>query len=101
MTNNRDDFPDGGNLHPLHVKLSNFVLTKTKGRNILDLEYFAEVDVTTETGILWWKKRNTTRREIRREYCGSWHFTSDGKFTPGAQAEELARVWKAQTGQDV
>lgn len=83
------------------MKLSNFELTKTKGKNALDLEYFAEVDVTTETGFLWWKKNETTRREIRREFCGSWHFTSDGKFTPGMQAEELARAWKAQTGQDV
>lgn len=83
------------------MELSNFERTKTKGENASDLEYFAEVDVTTETGILWWKKRETTRREIRREYLGAWHFTSDGKFTPGTQAEELARAWKARTGQDV
>lgn len=83
------------------MKLSNFERTKTRGKNALDLEYFAEVDVTTETGILWWKKSETTRREIRRKYCGSWHFTSDGKFTPGTQAEELARAWEARTGQDV
>jgi hypothetical protein len=83
------------------MKLSNFELTKTKGKNALDLEYFAEVDVTTETGILWWKKSETIRREIRREFCGKWHFTSDGKFTHGIQAEELARAWKSRTGQDV
>ena len=83
------------------MKLSNFEHTKTKGKNALDWEYFAEVDVTTETGFLWWKKSETTRREIRREYGGLWHFTSDGKFTPGVQAENLARSWKARTGQDL
>ncbi len=53
------------------MELSNFELTKTNGKNAIDLEYFAEVDVTTETEILWWKKKETIRREIRREYAGS------------------------------
>ena len=78
------------------MKLSNFVLTKTLGKTPVDIEYFAEVDVTT--GVLFWKK--TKRREIRREYMQPWHFTDDGEFTPGYQAEALARVWKAKTGQD-
>jgi len=83
------------------MQLSNFELVRTKGRNALDLEYFALVNVTIETGALWWKKKETTRREIRREFFGSWHFVETGKFTPGMQAEELARAWKARTGQDV
>ncbi|MDA8128725.1 MAG: hypothetical protein M0Z73_08540 [Betaproteobacteria bacterium] len=78
------------------MKLSNFVLTRTKGKTPLDLEYFAEVDV--ETGALFWKK--TTRREIRREFAGQWHFTDSGEFTTGYQANVLARAWKAKTGQD-
>lgn len=78
------------------MKLSNFVLTKTKGNNALNLEYFAEVDVTT--GVMFWK--NTKRREIRREFGGDWHFTDNGEFTPGFSAEALARSWKATTGQD-
>jgi hypothetical protein len=77
------------------MKLSNFKLTETKGKNALDLQYFATVDVTT--GFLFWKKTRT--RTIRREYAGYWHFTDDGKFTPGLQAETLARAWTAQTGQ--
>ena len=81
------------------MQLKNFVLTKTKGRNALNLEYFAEVDVVTTSGILWWKKTQTVRREIRRVFCGSWHFTDTGKFCPGSQAEDLARVWEAKTGQ--
>lgn len=79
------------------MKLSNFTLTNTKGRSALDLEYFAEVDVTT--GALWWKK--TERKQIRREYAGFWHFVDNGEFTPNRQAETLARAWKAKTGQDV
>lgn len=77
------------------MKLSNFVLTKTKGNNALNLEYFAEVDVTT--GVMFWK--NTKRREIRREFAGHWHFTDNGEFTPGFSADALARAWKAATGQ--
>lgn len=79
------------------MQLSNFALTQTKWKSPIDFEYFAEVDVTT--GALWWKK--TERKEIRREYAGSWHFVETGKFTPGHQAEELERAWKARTGQDV
>lgn len=82
------------------MNLSNFVLTKTKGKNALDWEFFAEVDVTTVTGHLWWKKTDTVRREIRREYVGLWHFTDTGEYTPGAQAENLARSWKSKTGQN-
>jgi hypothetical protein len=74
------------------MKLSNFVLIRTKGNSCIDFEYFAEVDVTT--GSLWWKK--TTRKTIKRNYIGSWHFTDTGKFTPGFQAEELERAWKAK-----
>ena len=79
------------------MKLSNFKLIKTKGKSPLDWEYFAEVDV--ETGVLWWKK--TDKRVIRREFMGMWHFVDSGEFTPGFQAETLARAWKAQTGMDV
>ena len=78
--------------------LSNFVLTKVKGTRPLDFEFFAEVDVSTTSGILWWKKTVTRRREIRREYAGSWHFTEDGTFTPGFEAERLERAWEAKHG---
>lgn len=78
------------------MKLSNFKLVKTKGKNSLDYEFFAEVDVTT--GFLCWKK--TERKIIRREYAGFWHFTDTGKHCPGFQAENLARAWKAQTGEE-
>jgi hypothetical protein len=78
------------------MQLSNFALTRTKGKSAIDFEYFADVDVTT--GALWWKK--TERKGIRREYVGSWNFVETGKFTPGQQAEELARAWKSKTGQE-
>jgi hypothetical protein len=79
------------------MELSNFKLTRTKGKSEIDWEFFADVDVTT--GSLWWKK--TVRREIRRVYggAGSWHFVDTGEFTPGFQAEALARAWSAQTGE--
>lgn len=79
------------------MKLSNFELVETKGRNALDWEYFAEVDV--ETGHFFWK--TLERRRIRREFVGFWHFVDTGELTPDRQAEILARAWKAQTGQAV
>lgn len=77
------------------MKLSNFKLTATKGTGPLDWEFFASVIVTT--GVLWWKKERA--KMIRRDYAGNWHFVDTGKFTPGFQAEDLARSWQAQTGQ--
>jgi hypothetical protein len=77
------------------MKLSNFKLTETKGKSVLDFQYFATVDVTT--GFIFWKKTRT--RTIRRESGGLWHFADTGKFTPGFEAETLARAWTAQTGQ--
>jgi hypothetical protein len=78
------------------MELSNFKLTRKKGTSAIDWEFIAEVDVTT--GSLWWKKKE--RRQIRRVYGGSgWHFVDTGEFTPGFQAETLARAWSAQTGE--
>lgn len=80
------------------MKLKNFKLVETKGESILKREYFAEVDVETRP-FPFWKKRVETRK-IRKEYVGVWHFVDTGEFTPEYQAENLARAWKAQTGQD-
>lgn len=74
------------------MKLSNFQMIKVKGKNALDLEYFAEVDVTT--GSLFWKK--TERRLIHRRYALAWRFADTGKFTPEFQAEELENAYKAR-----
>lgn len=76
--------------------LSEFVLTNTKGRNPLDWVYFADVTVTTTTGALWWKKTHATRRKISRNYPGVWFFLDDGKSTPGSQAEDLERSYRAR-----
>lgn len=78
------------------MKLRNFELTRAEGSTALNKVFFASVDV--ETGFLFWKKRQ--RRQIRREYGGLWHFVDTGEFTPGHQADTLARAWKAQTGQE-
>lgn len=73
------------------MRLSEFVLTHTKGSTVLDLEYFADVTVTT--GALWWKR--IERRKIRRQYPQYWCFVDTGKYTPGTQAEELERSYRA------
>lgn len=73
------------------MKLSEFVLTHTKGKTSLDLEYFADVSVTT--GMLWWKK--VERRKIHRKFIGLWRFVDTGKYTPLFQAEELENAYEA------
>jgi hypothetical protein len=73
------------------MKLSEFVLTHTKGGGLLSKEYFAEVSVTT--GFLWWKR--TERRKIYRE-GGYWSFMDSGEFTPKFQAEALERAYRAR-----
>lgn len=72
--------------------LSEYVLTKTSGTSPMNIEYFADVTVTT--GSLWWKK--ITRRTIHREYAGYWHFVDTGEFTPSGQAESLERAYNAK-----
>ena len=77
--------------------LSEFVMTNTKGRDALDLVYFADVTVATTTGVLWWKKTHVDRRKISRNYIGTWFFLADGKSTPGMQAEDLERSYLARS----
>jgi hypothetical protein len=79
------------------MKLTNFRLVETKGKDCLTWEYIAEVDVITR-GILFWIKRMNTKK-IRRTYGNSWHFVDTGEWTPDRQAENLARAWTAQTGE--
>jgi hypothetical protein len=75
--------------------LSNFVLIDKKGKNDFDPTYFAEVTVTITTGILWWKQTHVVRRKISRTHVGMWFFLDDGKYTPGFQAEDLERSYRA------
>ena len=76
------------------MTLSEFVLTDKTGSSALDWVFHAEVSVTT--GMLWWKK--TVRRKIRRKFCDPWFFVDTGNYTPGFQAEALARAYEAQHG---
>ncbi len=78
------------------MTLSEFVLTHVKGAGPLNWVYFADVTVKTETGFLWWKKRQSVRRKITRSYAGFWHFVDSGQMTPGDQAEALERSYKAK-----
>ena len=76
--------------------LSDFVLTGFSYGGLRDSFCFAEVTVTTTTGALWWKKTHTSRRKIARERFGVlWFFVDDGTHTPGFQAEDLERSFKA------
>jgi hypothetical protein len=76
--------------------LSDFVLIDTIGDSPLDHVYFAEVTVTSTTGMLWWKKIHVVRRNISRNFGGLWFFLHDGKYTPEFQAEELERSYRAR-----
>lgn len=76
--------------------LSEFVLTHTKGRSPIDLVYFADVSVTTESGALWWKKKHCVRRKITRRYAEFWHFVDNGQMCPGDQAKALERSYRAR-----
>lgn len=78
------------------MKISNFNLDRTEGSSPFDRIFFATVDV--ETGFLLWKKKS--RRAIRREYGSFWHFVDTGEFGPGHQIEDLARSFKAKTGEE-
>lgn len=84
------------------MTLSNFKLIETTGTSPLNWSFRATVDVITytESGALWWKKktRHIRNREIARKYAGFWFFVDDGIFTPGGEAETLARAFTAQTG---
>lgn len=76
------------------MELSNFVLIRTEGSSVLDYRFFAEVDV--ETGFLFWKKKE--RKQIAKDYAQYWVFVDTGKYTPGLQAEELAKSYALKTG---
>jgi hypothetical protein len=67
------------------MKLSNF---KYEGEETG--AKFARVDVTTG---LFFKK--TVRRKICND-MGHWFFVDNGHFTPGYQAENLYRSWRAK-----
>lgn len=75
------------------MKLSNFKLITTKGRSIIDRMFYATVDV--ETGILWWKKKET-KEIFKGQFNVFWAFRDSGDFTPGRQAEKLSRAYEAE-----
>ena len=77
--------------------LSDFLMThQAKGESLFDRVYFANVQVTTQTGSLWWRRRNVVRRDIARGLSGLWYFVDNGEFCPSYQAESLERSYKAR-----
>jgi hypothetical protein len=82
--------------------LSEFELIETIGGDrSIDQVYFAEVTVTSTTGILWWKKIHVVRRSITRSFGEKWFFMDDGQYTPKLQAEELERSYRRRKLLDV
>lgn len=81
------------------IVLSEFVLTKTIGINLLDWEYFADVSVK-EDGRWPWSKPVCSRRKIHRRYIGSWHFVDTGEWCP-SQADALERAYRAKEALNV
>jgi hypothetical protein len=62
------------------------------GESASDWGYTTDVDCTTTTGILWFKKTHTTTRKIAHRYGSlGWFFMDDGTFTPDVQIERLVR----------
>lgn len=55
----------------------------------------ADVDVTTTTGILWWKKEITeTHQVFREEMVANWIWLDTGAWTPGYQVENLYSAYE-------
>lgn len=71
------------------MKLSKFKFIKKSGTFPFEKSH---AEVSVQTGYLWWKKE--TKALICKDGI-SWFFESDGKFTPGSQAEDLARAYEA------
>jgi hypothetical protein len=78
------------------MKVSNFMPTRTFGADTLHHVQVALVDVTTETGHLWWKKTRRVTRDIMKRAGECWFFVDTGEYTPGFQVETLERAYKAQ-----
>ena len=74
------------------MKISNFCNLKRfpnqKYRSIESL--VADVDVTTTSGILWWKKTKTETHQVFKGESGiNWQWLDTGKWTPEYQVERL------------
>jgi hypothetical protein len=79
----------------VHMKVSNFELIEVKRVSVGTVMYIAEIDVTK--GIF---KKNTERKVVCRETCGSWFWQDTGKFTPSFEVEKLARIYTSKTGKE-
>jgi len=76
------------------MKLSNFELIEVTGSSALNFRFRARVDVTT-----WLIFKKT--REISKVYGGYWFFVDTGKYTPGWEAENLARAFEVRAGKPI
>jgi hypothetical protein len=74
------------------MKLKNFELTKKIGKELFEMQYIAEVDVTTWPMLF----PKTVRRKIYRKHGENWIFIDTGEYTPGFQAEKLEKSYLAQ-----
>lgn len=75
--------------------LSNFALTKTIVNSPFDTFLSGEVDVTTTSGYLRWKKTKTERVKIGNRGNG-WFFVSNGEYCPHSQITAAERKFIAE-----
>jgi len=79
------------------MQISNFrKLERIPSKRFRNFESLvASVDVTTTTGMLWWKKTHTeTRQVFRDEMAVNWKWLDNGKWTPERQVEELYSAYE-------
>lgn len=84
----------------MELKYSNFELIKTLGKIGNHLTYYATVDVTMETGSLWWKKTSTEKKEIYREYGGLWRLSENGEPIFSKQLDNIVSLYRATSRQE-
>ena len=80
------------------MSISNFTVTKIERGGTLNLvtRVFAEADITTSTGHLFWKKEKTARRMMCRDVL--WFFTDDGSYV-GDEIHQVIRLYEVKNGQ--
>ena len=80
------------------VSYSNIKFISRKG-DCYDTEFMGTVDITTKTGILWFKKEVIETIKIYSGWDSNFKFLSDGKFTP-IEVDRLISVYNATCNRD-
>ena len=63
--------------------------------------YHADVDITTTTGIWFWKKSVTETKSVyKQKFSSFWRYADTGDFPEGHAIENLASAYTARTGEE-